>query len=92
MYTACSAEWDEHDRFWKCTLAAASASEAKKMDTGKGGVVELTAEEVAQATWGHHPLAVIGEGGFGKVYRAMMHRTPVAIKVCGSAERVTGWR
>ncbi|KAG2453662.1 hypothetical protein HYH02_001875 [Chlamydomonas schloesseri] len=40
------------------------------------GVTELYA-----ATGGFHKLCLIGEGGFGKVYRAMINYTPVAIKV-----------
>ncbi len=36
---------------------------------------------LALATGGFHTLAEIGEGGFGKVYRAMVNNRPVAIKV-----------
>lgn len=42
---------------------------------------EFTLQELAEATGGFHPLGVIGEGGFGQVYRAMINLTPVAIKV-----------
>lgn len=41
----------------------------------------FTYSELAAATGGFNPLSIIGEGGFGKVYRAMLHYTPVAIKV-----------
>lgn len=33
------------------------------------------------ATGGFHELAVIGEGGFGRVYRCMLGPLPVAVKV-----------
>jgi len=37
--------------------------------------------EVASSTGGFHSISEIGEGGFGKVYRAMLNQRPVAIKV-----------
>ncbi len=37
--------------------------------------------DVAAATGGFHVVAEIGEGGFGKVYRAMVNHRPVACKV-----------
>ena len=37
--------------------------------------------ELYEASGGFHCLCLIGEGGFGKVYRAMVQLTPVAIKV-----------
>lgn len=42
--------------------------------------------EIAAATGGFHAVAEIGEGGFGKVYRAMVNHRPVACKVRD------GWR
>lgn len=42
---------------------------------------ECTVSEITRATGVFDALNVIGEGGFGKVYRAMLHHTPVAIKV-----------
>ncbi|EFJ51062.1 hypothetical protein VOLCADRAFT_79970 [Volvox carteri f. nagariensis] len=49
---------------------------AQSGDFPEYGVAELYA-----ATGGFHKLCLIGEGGFGKVYRAMINYTPVAIKV-----------
>ncbi|KAI8467665.1 MAG: kinase-like domain-containing protein [Monoraphidium minutum] len=45
------------------------------------GIRTYTAEEIAGATGGFDDLAVIGEGGFGRVFRAMLSTRPVAIKV-----------
>ncbi|KAG2499090.1 hypothetical protein HYH03_003273 [Edaphochlamys debaryana] len=42
---------------------------------------EFSVAELYAATGGFHKLCLIGEGGFGKVYRAMINYTPVAIKV-----------
>lgn len=42
---------------------------------------EIAPSEIAVATGGFHNLAEVGEGGFGKVYRAMISHQPVAIKV-----------
>jgi hypothetical protein len=44
-------------------------------------VRELAAQEIFAATGGLDSISIVGEGGFGKVYRAMLHHTPVAIKV-----------
>jgi serine/threonine protein kinase len=41
----------------------------------------FSASELYQATGGFHKICLIGEGGFGKVYHAMVNLTPVAIKV-----------
>ncbi|GAX76050.1 hypothetical protein CEUSTIGMA_g3493.t1 [Chlamydomonas eustigma] len=41
----------------------------------------FSASELHQATGGFHKICLIGEGGFGKVYHAMINLTPVAIKV-----------
>jgi hypothetical protein len=46
-----------------------------------GKLREFSLQELAEATGGFHPIGVIGEGGFGQVYRAMISLTPVAIKV-----------
>jgi len=43
---------------------------------------DIAPSEIAVATGGFHTLAEVGEGGFGKVYRAMLGHQPVAIKVC----------
>lgn len=42
---------------------------------------EFSVQELYAATGGFNKLCVIGEGGFGKVYRAMINLTPVAVKV-----------
>ena len=42
---------------------------------------EISPSEITLATGGFHSLAEVGEGGFGKVYRAMLSHQPVAIKV-----------
>ncbi|GLC45115.1 hypothetical protein PLESTB_001469900 [Pleodorina starrii] len=46
-----------------------------------GDFPEYGVAELYAATGGFHKLCLIGEGGFGKVYRAMINYTPVAIKV-----------
>lgn len=45
------------------------------------GLKLYQAGELEKATGGFHSSCLIGEGGFGKVYRAMVYLTPVAIKV-----------
>lgn len=45
------------------------------------GVQCVLPADVAAATGGFHTVAEIGEGGFGKVYRAMVNHRPVACKV-----------
>lgn len=47
----------------------------------RGAPREISPSEIAVATGGFHTLAEVGEGGFGKVYRAMISHQPVAIKV-----------
>jgi hypothetical protein len=41
----------------------------------------FSASELYKATGGFHSMCLIGEGGFGKVFHAMVNLTPVAIKV-----------
>ena len=47
----------------------------------QGGVMVYTCAELEAATDGFDAAKKIGQGGFGKVYRAMLRRTDVAIKV-----------
>lgn len=44
-------------------------------------VHDVNPANIAAATGGFHVVAEIGEGGFGKVYRAMVNHRPVACKV-----------
>ena len=48
--------------------------------SGGEGFPEFSVRDLHEATGGFHHMCVIGEGGFGKVYRAMVNCTPVAIK------------
>lgn len=45
------------------------------------GLKHYTAAELSSALGAFNPLCLIGEGGFGRVYRAMIDLTPVAVKV-----------
>lgn len=56
---------------------------------GGEGFPEFSVRDLHEATGGFHHMCVIGEGGFGKVYRAMVNCTPVAIKV-RSGVKMTG--
>ncbi|KAF5834679.1 protein kinase [Dunaliella salina] len=53
----------------------------KPAASAAGDLRVFSAADLADATSGFSPLFLIGEGGFGKVFRAMVHLTPVAIKV-----------
>lgn len=61
--------------------AAGGAPTAAAASLRQPPPAQLSPAELAVATGGFHSLAEIGEGGFGKVFRAMLHHRPVAIKV-----------
>ncbi|KAG1679318.1 hypothetical protein FOA52_009350 [Chlamydomonas sp. UWO 241] len=81
MFTNC------YDR---CAVTNKPGREEAKMTVGENACVDrcsskymavFSASELHSATGGFNSLCLIGEGGFGKVYRAMVNLTPVAIKV-----------
>ncbi|GBF97015.1 hypothetical protein Rsub_09812 [Raphidocelis subcapitata] len=45
------------------------------------GIRHYSPDDIASVTGGFNELALIGEGGFGRVFRGMLSSTPVAIKV-----------
>lgn len=57
---------------------------------------EYSAAEIRACTGQLSDLAMVGQGGFGRVYRAMLNLTPVAIKVstreAARAHRTRGTR
>lgn len=44
-------------------------------------IVEYKLEDLNRATDSFNVACMIGSGGFGSVYRAMLNRRPVALKV-----------
>ncbi len=70
------------------SLASAPSQSSVAAAVSVGGCRTYTYDELRAATGGFSPLNLLGQGGYGRVYRGALDGIPVAVKVGGDCSQM----